>query len=80
MSDLYKIAILQKYNVDNCAFEIKLGVGQIEEAAANLKKFVNVLDDKKVALPKSLNIITGTGISYTRQDGIHVISLASLGC
>jgi len=26
-----------------------------------------------------LNIITGTGISYTRTDGINVISLASLG-
>ncbi len=29
--------------------------------------------------PKSLSIITGTGISYTRNDGINVISLASLG-
>lgn len=72
-------AIVQKYNGDWCAFEIKLGFGQIEEAAANLNKFVSVLDDKKVRPPKSLNIITGTGISYTRQDGINVISLASLG-
>ena len=29
--------------------------------------------------PKSLNIITGTGMSYRRPDGINVISLASLG-
>jgi hypothetical protein len=29
--------------------------------------------------PKSLNIITGTGISYTRSDRINVVSLASLG-
>jgi len=29
--------------------------------------------------PKSLNIITGTGMSYKRADGINVISLASLG-
>ena len=28
---------------------------------------------------KSLNIVTGTGISYQRLDGINVISLASLG-
>ena len=34
---------------------------------------------KRVKPPKSLNIITGTGISYTRADGINVISLASLG-
>jgi len=72
-------SVVQKYNGDWCAFEIKLGIGQIEEAAANLNKFVSVLDDKKIKPPKSLNIITGTGISYTRQDGINVISLASLG-
>jgi len=73
-------AIVQKYNRDWCAFEIKLGTGQIEEAAASLNKFVSILDEKRVEPPKSLNIITGTGISYTRKDGINVISLASLGC
>ena len=73
-------AIVQKYNGDWCAFEIKLGTGQIEEAAKSLKKFVSILDSDTVPKPKSLNIITGTGISYTRNDGINVISLASLGC
>ena len=72
-------AIVQKYNGDWCAFEIKLGTGQIEEAAKSLKKFVSILDTKRISLPKSLNIITGTGISYTRNDGINVISLASFG-
>ncbi len=72
-------AIVQKHNGDWCAFEIKLGIGQIEEAAASLNKFVSILDEKRVKPPKSLNIITGTGISYTRKDGINVISLASLG-
>ncbi len=72
-------AIVQKYNGDWLAFKVKLGTGQIEEAATNLKKFVSVLDTGKVKQPKSLNIITGTGISYTRTDGINVISLASLG-
>ena len=71
-------AIVQKYNGDWCAFEIKLGTGQIKDTAASLHKFVSVLD-KNVEPPKSLNIITGTGISYTRKDGINVISLASLG-
>lgn len=72
-------SIVQKYNGEWCAFEIKLGTGKIEEAAANLIKFDSILDKKKIKPPKSLNIITGTGISYTRKDGIHVISLASLG-
>jgi predicted AAA+ superfamily ATPase len=72
-------AIIQKRNGDWAAFEIKLGTGQIEEAAANLKKMASVIDKQKTSAPKSLNIITGTGMSYTRQDGINVISLASLG-
>jgi predicted AAA+ superfamily ATPase len=72
-------SIVQKYNGDWCAFEIKLGTGQLDEAAASLNKLVSVLDIKKTKPPKSLNIITGTGISYTRNDGINIISLASLG-
>ncbi len=71
--------IVQKYNGDWCAFEIKLGTGQIDVAATNLHKFASILDTKKTKPPKSLNIITGTGMSYTRQDGINVVSLASLG-
>jgi len=72
-------AIVQKYNGEWAAFEIKLGTGQIEEAAANLNKFVSIIDYNRVNPPKSLNIITGTGISYTRTDGINIISVASLG-
>lgn len=71
--------IVQKYNGDWCAFEIKLGTGKIDEAATRLNKFVSILDPQKIHPQKSLNIITGTGISYTRKDGINVISLASLG-
>lgn len=72
-------AIVQKRNGDYAAFEIKLGVGYIEEAAQNLKKFASNIDTGKMEYPKSLNIITGTGMSYRRPDGINIISLASLG-
>jgi hypothetical protein len=72
-------AIVQKRNGDYAAFEIKLGVGYIEEAVKNLKKFESTVDTAKMNLPKSLNIITGTGMSYQRPDGINIISLASLG-
>jgi hypothetical protein len=72
-------SIVQKYNGDWCAFEIKLGTGQIEEAAENLLRFAQLIDSDKAGAPKSLNIITGTGLSYTRKDGVNVISLASLG-
>jgi predicted AAA+ superfamily ATPase len=72
-------SIVQKYNGEWCAFEIKLGTGQLDEAAANLLALTSTLDLQKVGHPKSLNIITGTGVSYTRRDGVNVISLASLG-
>lgn len=72
-------AIVQKRNGDYAAFEIKLGVGFIDDAAENLKKFSANIDTNKMESPKSLNIITGTGMSYRRPDGINVISLASLG-
>ena len=72
-------AIVQKRNGDFAAFEIKLGVGYIEEAASNLKKFAASIDSSKMELPKSLNIISGTSMSYRRPDGINVISIASLG-
>jgi len=71
--------IVQKFNGDWCAFEIKLGTAQIDEAAGKLLKFAKGIDTEKTSAPKSLNVITGTGISYTRNDGVNVISLASLG-
>ncbi len=72
-------AIVQKASGEWIAVEIKLGTGQFEEAASNLKKLESKIDGKRTALPQALCIITGTGISYTRKDGIHVVSIASLG-
>jgi predicted AAA+ superfamily ATPase len=78
-TDLEIDAIVQKRNGDWAAFEVKLGMGQIEEAANNLLHFNSIIDTDKTKRPKSLNIITGTGMSYTRPDDINIISLASLG-
>jgi len=50
-----------------------------DEAANKLLKFNELIDEKKYSNPASLNIRTGTGMSFTRPDGINVISLASLG-
>ncbi len=72
-------AIVQQSGGAWAAFEVKLGIGMIEEAAFNLKKLSQVIDEHKVENPTSLNIITGTGMSYTRKDGINVISIGSLG-
>jgi predicted AAA+ superfamily ATPase len=72
-------AIVQKYSGEYCAFEIKLGIGQIDDAAKNLLKFASILEDSSSTKLQSLNVITGTGMSYLRKDGVNVISLASLG-
>jgi hypothetical protein len=71
--------IIRQNNGAIAAFEVKLGIGMIDDAAANLLKFHKRIDLKWHNNLISLNIITGTGMSYTRPDGVNVISIASLG-
>lgn len=72
-------AIVQQSSGAWAAFEVKLGLGMHDEAARNLLKLNSVIDTTKFSQPVSLNIISGTGMSYTRPDGINVISIDSLG-
>ena len=72
-------AIVQKYSGEYCAFEIKLGIGQIDDAANKLLKFASILEESSRTKLQSLSVITGTGISYVRNDGVNVIALSSLG-
>jgi uncharacterized protein len=72
-------AIVQQNGGAWAAFEVKLGAGMHDDAAKNLLKFNDAIDLTKYSRPASLNIITGTGTSYTRPDGVNVISIASLG-
>ncbi|MDR1880389.1 MAG: DUF4143 domain-containing protein [Tannerellaceae bacterium] len=61
------------------AFEVKLGSTEsIDEAAAHLKKLLTRLTPEKAAQCASLNVIIAGHSSYTRKDGIHVISLGHL--
>jgi hypothetical protein len=78
-SSLEVDAIVQKHNGQWCAFEIKLGTAEIDQAAENLQLMAQKIDTTRCTSPMSLNIITGTGFSYTRKDGVNVISLANLG-
>jgi hypothetical protein len=72
-------AIVQQTNGNYAAFEIKPGIGMVEESASNLMAFSRLIDDTRTDKPSSLNIIVGTGMSFTRADGINVISISSLG-
>ena len=71
--------IVQRRNGDWCAFEVKLGVGQIDEAAATLLKFRNRLDLDKCGNPGTLGVIVSSGYGYRREDGIAVIPIGALG-
>ncbi|GAB2688829.1 DUF4143 domain-containing protein [Thalassiella azotivora] len=61
------------------AFEVKLGVGQVEEAAAGLTAFAAKVDTSRVGAPAVLGVITSTGYGYTRPDGVVVIPVGALG-
>jgi predicted AAA+ superfamily ATPase len=62
-----------------CAVEIKLGFGQVEEAAQNLINFSESIDGSLTPKPKHLIVITGNGFAHQREDGVIVIPFTSLG-
>jgi len=61
------------------AFEVKLGSGQIDEAAATLRRFAARVDTKQSGAPATLGVIVGTGYGYVRDDGVAVIPIGALG-
>ena len=72
-------AIVELPNEAWAAFEIKLGsTKSIDEAAENLQKLLNRLTPEKAAQCTSLNVLIAGNSSYTRKDGINVISLGHL--
>ena len=60
------------------AIEVKLGAKQIDEAAQTLKKFKNKVDLNKSGEPAFLMVLTGSSLSYVREDGIYVVSIGNL--
>ncbi len=71
--------IVEKRDGSWSAFEVKLGDVEIDLAAEKLLSFVKNIHTQKSKSPSSLNIITGTGLAYTRSDGINVLPLSVLG-
>ena len=61
------------------AFEIKLGVGRIDDAAANLLKFAEKVDTRHCGEPAALGVIVDRGYGYRRPDGVSVIPIGALG-
>ena len=60
------------------AFEVKLGVSQVEAAAKNLLALRSRVDVQVAGEPTALAVITGAGYGYTRPDGVSVIPIGAL--
>jgi predicted AAA+ superfamily ATPase len=60
------------------AFEVKLGAGQIDQAATSLLKFADTVDQTRSGAPATLAVITPSGYGYRRPDGVDVVPLAAL--
>lgn len=61
------------------AFEVKLGTGLVDQAAASLAKFADRVDTDRIGPPAALGVIVPTGYGYVREDGIAVVPLGALG-
>ncbi len=61
------------------AFEVKLGQGQVDTAAASLKRFAERIDTASCGSPALLGVIVATGYAYRRKDGVAVIPIGALG-
>ena len=61
------------------AFEIKLGLSRIDDAARSLLKFADRVDTSRCGEPAALGVIVERGFGYVRSDGVSVIPLGALG-
>ena len=78
-TDLEVDMVLQNRRGDWCAFEVKLGAGQVDAAADSLLRFRDRLDLSTGGAPGTLGVIVGSGYGYRRPDGISVVPIAALG-
>lgn len=78
-TDLEVDAIVEIADGRWAAFEVKLGARAVDEGADSLLRFASRVDTTKCGLPLVLGVITGTGLAYTRPDGVAVIPIGALG-
>lgn len=72
-------AVVELENGDWCAFEIKLGANQIDEAAESLLKIKDEVEKENGKSPKVLCVICGlVNAAYKREDGVYVVPITAL--
>jgi len=78
-SDLEVDVVIQCRDGRWGAIEVKLGTGQVDEAAEHLTAFAHRIDTSRVGEPAFLAVVTATGYGYTRPDGVVVVPIAAFG-
>ena len=73
-------AVIEMPDGDWCAFEIKLGANQIDDAANNLLDIKRAFEeDPKAKPPAILCVLCGlTSAAYHRPDGVYVVPITAL--
>ncbi len=73
-------AVLQLADGRWGAFEIKLGMGQVDAAAESLLRLAERVDTKCIGEPSFLAVLVGVGRwAYRRPDGVAVIPMTVFG-
>ncbi len=63
-----------------CAFKVKLGANQIDEAASSLLKLQKSLNETGAIAPEVLCVICGlSNAAYKCEDGVFVVPVCDLG-
>jgi len=60
------------------AAEVKMGAGEIEDAASNLLKLRKAIDTEKMKEPSFLMVITGTEYAFQLKNGVVVVPIGCL--
>jgi predicted AAA+ superfamily ATPase len=77
--DLEADAVIRLTDGRWAAVEVKLGVADVDNAAKNLLKLRERIDEEKMNSPSFLMVLTGTGYAYQRDDGVLVVPIGCLG-
>jgi predicted AAA+ superfamily ATPase len=78
-TDLEVDAIVERRDATWAAFEVKLGPGQVDDAARTLLRLAERVDVERHGRPATLGVITGWGYAYRRPDGVAVVPIGTLG-
>lgn len=72
-------AVIELSDGNWCAFEIKLGANQIDDAAAGLLSLRDEIEKEKGKIPAVLCVICGlSNAAYQREDGVYVVPITAL--